>query len=162
MNNLEQRVKLLEERVEKLCAEQKTSQTKIDFSGDCKTDLFEFRGRYLSEDGMFGSKFGSNQVRISKLFEIEPSELSNILSAFSSNERILIINNLMKKRMTAKELMQVLNFKTTGKLYHHLSFLEKLGIIKKQDDGYYISPRHISCIVLIFAGVSTLIEKQGN
>ena len=41
-----------------------------------------------------------------------------------------------QKQTLARELMEELNFSTTGKLYHHLSFLEKIGVIRKDNEKY--------------------------
>ncbi len=117
-------------------------------------------GRYQSEDGSFGSTFSSNGYSIESIFSYNSVEMSKILSSLASEERINIIKELIKKRYSARELMEVLNFSTTGKLYHHLSFLEKIGIISKKNEKYYINTRYIGCLVLIFSGLAKILEKN--
>lgn len=117
-------------------------------------------GKYQSQDHSFGSTFGDDSVLISDLFSRNSFEIAKVIDAFSSEERIDIVKELMQTRLSARELMEKLKFATTGKLYHHLSFLEKVGVISKQEEKYFINPRYISCIVLIFAGVYKIIKNN--
>jgi len=82
--------------------------------------------------------------------------------AFSSEDRINIVKTLIQRSLTARQLMDELNFSTTGKLYHHLSFLEKIGVIRKDSEEYHVSARYISCVLLIFAGVQSIINKNNK
>lgn len=119
-----------------------------------------YTGKYESKDGKLGSTFGADCVETDKLLKVSSFEMAKVIDAFSSEERIDIIKELMKQNLRAKGLMERLGFATTGKLYHHLSFLEKLGIVRKDGEFYHVVARYISCILLIFAGVSKIIDKQ--
>ena len=121
--------------------------------------ILAYTGKYQSRDGKLGSCFGADRVEISSLLEGNSFEMAKVIDAFSSEERIDIIKELMRQNLRAKGLMDRLGFATTGKLYHHLSFLEKLGIVAKSGDQYHIVARYISCIVLIFAGVNNILKK---
>ena len=119
-------------------------------------------GKYKSKNGMIGSTFGDDYVQIDKLFQCNSFEMAKVIDAFSSEERIDIIKQLIEEDLSAKELMDRLEFKSTGKLYHHLSFLEKIGVLKKTTDRYQISGKYINCIILIFTGVSKIISKNNE
>ena len=119
-----------------------------------------FVGRFKSKDGSMGSTFGDDYVEIDKLFTCNSFEMAKVIDAFSSEDRLNIVKLLIQRSLTARELMEELKFATTGKLYHHLSFLEKIGVIRKDEDQYHVSARYISCVLLIFAGVQSIINKN--
>lgn len=124
--------------------------------------MFNYSGKYSSIDGGLGASFGGN-VKIRGYFEIDSFEIANVLNAFASEERIEIVKALMQKsKYTAKELMEKLKFQTTGKLYHHLSFLEKIGILKKEGEYFRIVPRYVSCIVMVFTAAGHVLERNNQ
>ena len=126
-----------------------------------KVGTMAYAGRYETEHT--GSTFGADCVNINSLLNTNSFEMAKVVDAFSSEERINIVKELMKNRLTAKQLMESLNFSTTGKLYHHLSYLEKIGVIRKYDsETFTISGRYISCVLLIFAGVEKIIRNNPN
>lgn len=156
MTNVKAELEELKKRVTALEAQGKKESGPHVNIGD---GLLAYEGKFTSNDRSIGSVFGNNHIKIASLFESEPEDVAKIMDAFSAPERIMIIQNLMNMHLTAKQLMQILKFKTTGKLYHHLSFLEKLGFIEKRSDKYGIKGYYISSIVLIFAGALE-IKKQ--
>ena len=129
---------------------------------DMEEGRMAFVGRYESPDRSMGATFGADNIKISKLFEINSFEMAKVIDAFSSEDRINIVKTLIQRSLTARELMEELKFSTTGKLYHHLSFLEKIGVIRKDAEQYHVSARYISCVLLIFAGVQSIINKNNN
>ena len=158
----------LEERLNKLEAkDEKPTREKFNGRVTVSPDAIElgrmaFVGRYESQDGTISSRFGDDYVNIHKLFNSNSFEMAQVIDAFSSEERINIVKQLIQRSLTARQLMEELNFSTTGKLYHHLSFLEKIGVIRKDQDQYHVSARYISCVVLIFAGVNRIIDKNNR
>lgn len=118
--------------------------------------LFAYVGRYNSKDETFGSTFGADSNTISSLFKINSFEMAKMIDAFASEERLDIIKNLMQERLTIKALMENLQYQTTGKLYHHLSYLDKIGVITKENDQYFVTPKYISAVVLILTGAEKL------
>lgn len=119
-----------------------------------------FVGRFTSLDGNVRSKFGHYRFEIKTLYDCNSFEMAQVIDAFANEDRVNIIKELMTRNMTAKELMDKLGFQTTGKLYHHLSFLEKIGVLKKDGEVYHINARYVSCIVLIAVGVAQIIRKN--
>lgn len=158
LESLEQRLSKLEKGDQKPNKESFKNRATIS-AQDIEIGRMAFVGRYESADGSMGSKFGDDAVKISRLFECNSFEMAQVIDAFSSEERINIIKQLIQKSLTARQLMEELNFSTTGKLYHHLSFLEKIGVIRKDGEVYHVSARYISCVLLIFVGVSKIIDK---
>lgn len=129
---------------------------------DMEVGKMAFVGKYESPDKTMGSTFGADNIKISKLFESNAFEMAQVIDAFSSEDRINIVKVLIQRSLTARQLMEELNFSTTGKLYHHLSFLEKIGVIRKDAEQYHVSARYISCVLLILAGVQSIINKNNN
>lgn len=160
LNEIDNRIKKIEELAQYQNCEKGRDVT-IN-SKEIEEGRMSYVGRYESPDGTMGSTFGSDNVKISKLFETNSFEMAQVIDAFSSEDRIDIVKNLIQRNLTAKQLMEELKFSTTGKLYHHLSFLEKIGIIRKDREEYHVSARYISCILLIFAGVQSIINKNNK
>lgn len=123
---------------------------------------FAYVGKYKSKDGTIGSTFGADNNNIFSVLECNSFEMAKVIDAFSSEDRINIVKELIQRRLTARQLMEKLQFPTTGKLYHHLSFLEKIGVIRKDADQYHVSARYISCVVLIFMGVEKIVRNSSN
>ena len=139
LNDLEKRLTLLESYLNKSETPEKGKiihRNTIDPS-EMQEGYVAYVGKYNFPDGSFGSNFGADKSSIRDSLSKDSVEIAKILDAFASPERLEIIKKLMKKHMTAKELMAELNFNTTGKLYHHLSFLDKIGMIKKENEIYF-------------------------
>jgi len=162
LDNLEKMEKRLN-RLEGNQVESKLENTKFYNTinpNDMEMGTMAFVGKYQSKDGKLSSKFGYDRFEISSLYNCNSFEMAKVIDAFSSEERINIIKELMTQNMTAKELMEKLKFQTTGKLYHHLSFLEKIGVLRKEGEFYHINARYVSCIILIAVGVAQIIKKN--
>ena len=153
LEEMESRLNLIEGRT--------NNQISTDLN-EIKSGEMMFAGKYESPDGKMKAEFSANNFAISKLLETNSFEMARVIDAFSSEERINIVKMLIQKCSTAKQIMNELNFSTTGKLYHHLSFLEKIGVVRKDGDDYHVSARYINCILLIFAGVESIIYKNNN
>lgn len=171
MSNLEQnlieRLDKMEDRLDKLEGKNKQSVKKLIKHNTIPAEEMEvghmaYVGRYVSEDGSMSSIFGDEDVELDKLLECNSFEMAKVIDAFSSEDRINIVKELIKRCMTARELMERVKFQTTGKLYHHLSFLEKIGVIRKDSEFYHVSARYINCVMLIFAGVEKIIHKNNT
>lgn len=126
---------------------------------DLNVGMMSYCGKYESPDGEIGSTF-EGDVSITKILKINSKDLAQVIDALSSEERLDIIKLLLKKPLTAKEIMEILNFSTTGKVYHHLSFLEKLGIIRKKNEKFSISGKSVSCVLFVMLGVSQILEGR--
>lgn len=127
---------------------------------DLGENILTFAGKYVSKNGSVNSRFGACISSINyTLFEYHSSELSKIIDAYGNEERLNIIKQLLQNSMTAKELMQQLSFKTTGKLYHHLSILENLGIIYKKNEVYHIQGYAIGVSIMILDSAARLIRR---
>ena len=167
---LQEQLKRIEARLTEL--ENKSSMNKalkeldkIQFQNTVKpTEIEEgyiaYVGNYKSEDGTMGSLFGNDKCSAKELLSYNSFEMAQVVDAFSNEDRINIVKELIQNRQTAKQLIDTLHFQTTGKLYHHLSFLEKIGVVKKENEQYFISSKFIGCILLIFGGVAKIIRNN--
>lgn len=71
------------------------------------------------------------------LYEEESDEdIATLCSALSSKQRIVILKNLWKNKLSSGELAALTGM-TGGHLHHHLKDLLTLGLIIKEDSGKY-------------------------
>lgn len=156
-NELIERISKLESRLDKL---EGTSESKnLAEAKQMKVGILTYRGKYESADREISSTFAGD-VTIGNILTMNSNDVAQVIDAFSSEDRIDIVKLLLKKPLSAKDIMDVLNFPTTGKVYHHLSFLEKLGIIRKNNEKYSISGKSVACVLLIMLGVSQILEGR--
>ena len=160
-NALIERISKLEERLDKLESGKSQEQKGLAEASEMKVGTLTYRGKYESPDGQIEATFAGD-VSIGNILKINSKDLAQVIDAFSSEERIDIVKLLLKKALTAKEIMEILNFPTTGKVYHHLSFLEKLGIIKKHNEKFLISAKYVQCVVFMMLGVSQILKDRGE
>lgn len=125
-----------------------------------EVDEIGYAGRYESESGRVGATFGVGSTSIKKVLKRDSFELAKTINAFASEERVEIVKALLNKSQTANELMERLGFSSTGKLYHHLSFLEKIGVINKKDDKYGVVGRFIGSILVMFTAADKIIKNN--
>ncbi len=157
-NELAERISRLEDRLEALEKGKSQKEKSLAEANEMKVGMLSYRGKYSSPDGQIKSTFAGD-VSIQKIFRTNSKDLAQVIDAFSSEDRIDIVKLLVKKPLTAKEIMEILNFPTTGKVYHHLSFLEKLGIIKKFNDKFLISARYVECVLFVMLGVAQILKE---
>lgn len=155
-----ERLAMLEERLDKLEKAGVGNVRKKSDPADMNVGTLSYCGKYKSPDGEIGASFGGD-VSIENVLKINSKDLAQVVDALSSEERLDIIKLLLKKSLSAKEIMEILNFPTTGKVYHHLSFLEKLGIIRKNNEKYSICGKSVSCVLFVMLGVSQILERRG-
>ena len=162
LNNLETRINTLEGKGENNSEIRKDIKHYIISPDKVEEGHLALVGKYKSEDSSMQASFSDDYIEISSLFKSDSSEMAKVIDAFSSEERINIVKELIQNTLSAKELMDRLKFPSTGKLYHHLSFLEKIGVIRKDGESFHVSAKYISCIVLIFTGVTKIIRKNNE
>ena len=147
LENMEKRIELIEgakqsdNQVKKMVRHYTISPEEVEFGH------MAYVGRYKSKDNTMSSTFGDDYVEIEKLFESNSFEMAKVIDAFSSEERVNIVKELIQESLTTRELMDRLKFQSTGKLYHHLSFLEKIGVIRKDCEQFHVSAKYINCIM---------------
>lgn len=159
-NELIERIRKMEARLDKL-EEGSLVENSIQEAEIMNVGSLSYRGKYKSPDGKIKSTFASN-VMVSGILKINSKSLAMIIDAFSSEERVDIVKLLLKKALTAKEIMEILNFPTTGKVYHHLSFLEKLGIIEKNNEKFLVKEKCVEHIILMMLGASQILKNKGE
>lgn len=95
---------------------------------------------------------------------VDSGNATRVLSCIGSSERMKIIMALLKKPMTAAELVEALNFGSTGQVYHHLKPLTAADIVaedKEEGKGKYtIVPHRVQGIVMLLAGIADLSDTQ--
>lgn len=162
LNNMENRIAELEGKTKIKLSKNKDVNHYIVSPDKVEFGHLALVGRFKSEDSSMEASFSDDYIEINDLFKSNSAEMAKVIDAFSSEERINIVKELIQHTLSAKELMDKLKFPSTGKLYHHLSFLEKIGVIRKDGESYHVSAKYISCIVLIFTGVTKIISKNNE
>ncbi len=98
---------------------------------------------------------------VDDLLDLDTNEVTDLLTAFGNKERFKILTLLMKKSQTANEIVKKLNFKTTGKAYHHLNALiESKLIYKDEKDKYKFRAVHMGAFLALLSGCYMYISKQ--
>jgi len=93
---------------------------------------------------------------------IDSGNAMRVLSCIGSPERMKILMTLLKKPMTAAELVETLNFGSTGQVYHHLKPLFVNNLVREDDRRkgcYEIVPHNVQGIIMILAGISDIISN---
>lgn len=124
---------------------------------EVKENEFIFAGKF--NNGETSATFKSS-TNIKALTDLNLEEVTKVLSAFGNYERFKIISLLLEKGYTAGEIMQKLNFKTTGKVYHHLNSLQGAGIIFKDKDHYRLVAKRIQGILAMLMACHSYISKS--
>ena len=163
INNLEERLKTLENKQSTETALKQLDSITLQNTvkpTEIEEGYLAYVGNYQSADGTMGSRFGNDKCSAKELLNYNSFEMAQVIDAFSNEDRINIVKELIQNRQTAKQLIETLKFQTTGKLYHHLSFLEKIGVVKKENEQYFVSSKFIGCVLLIFSGVAKIIRNN--
>ena len=168
--DLQQQINKLEERLNALENKQSSEKALKQLDSTTLQNIIKpteieegylaYVGNYQSADGTMGSRFGNDKCSAKELLNYNSFEMAQVIDAFSNEDRINIVKELIQNRQTAKQLIETLKFQTTGKLYHHLSFLEKIGVVKKENEQYFVSSKFIGCVLLIFSGVAKIIRNN--
>ncbi len=129
---------------------------------DTPVGTITYYGKYQSVNGDISSQFGADTMLISNYLKVNSKDVANIMGAFANEDRIDILKLLIKQVLTAKEIMEILDFPTTGKVYHHLQFMEKLGVIVKKNEKFVVKANFVACFVLMFASIYDIIKRRGD
>ena len=96
---------------------------------------------------------------IPSLINIDSVQAERWFNAFAGSGRIEILKALLNKNCTANELMEICNFSTSGKLYHHLNFFINTGIVYNKNGVYNLNPSLIGSILLMMQSANNFIRK---
>lgn len=152
MKSIEERIEELEKRLNAIEGSKKEEIKDVDKS----KNYISVRGNFSTPHT--GASFGED-MSIGRLAMVSDEFYAKLFAAFSSPERIKVIRALFEGPVTAKGLMEKLNFNTTGQVYHHLNFLEKATIITKTGNEYRLQSSRISSILMMLCGGASLERK---
>lgn len=180
--NLEKRLSMVEQKLEKLLdnkkPEPKENKILAGRSGGYAwqtTNMEQVKTRVLKELGNeCGIRFFSfyknknNDLESTCWYDLDEQLLLSVdsfdaarfLGAFASAERINIIKLLLNNNYSANEIINKLNFATTGKLYHHLNFLINIGVVKNESGIYKIPQNLVGSIQLVLTTVCMLSKRN--
>ena len=130
-----------------------------ELSDDVKTNELVLYGNFKNNDNT-ESNFKTTTT-VDALLSLDSKEVADLLKAFGNFDRYKIIRLLLDGGKTANEIVKELDFKTTGKAYHHLNALVSLGLVFKYDDGrYHFHAKHIMGIMALLIGCNSYINKN--
>ncbi len=103
----------------------------------------------------------STVVQTDYLLRLNDNQMvEKVLSSVGNRQRLEILLALLKKPMTANQLMDVLGSNTTGQVYHHLKPLVAADIVKEDKGVYAIKPHRVQGIIMLLAGVWDLTDTR--
>ncbi len=92
---------------------------------------------------------------------IDSGNAMRVLSCIGSPERMRMILALLKKPLSVAELVTVLEFGSTGQVYHHLKPLVAADIVTEEEKGRYtIVPHRVQGIIMLLAGIADLSDTK--
>jgi DNA-binding transcriptional ArsR family regulator len=156
---LEEQIALISKELQNLRAQENTLNESNDFEqndefkslkpqfDEAQTALMDIMKKMINANRMFiatclsatsykGQGHGIGTSFFNSLDNISEDGLSAALEPFSNPRRITILKALIEKPLTANELAKKTGL-IGGQLYHHLSNLEKAGMINKEADKYH-------------------------
>ena len=86
--------------------------------------------------------------------------VEKVLASIGNNQRLSILLALLKKPMTANQLIEALGFNSTGQVYHHLKSLISADIVKEEKGVYIVIPYRVQGLVMILAGVCDIVDAR--
>ena len=130
-------------------------------TGEIEDNTVTFYGKFVNNDNT-NAKFRTDS-NVKNLINQDLEKVAKILSAFGNVERFKIIELLFERSRTANEIMEALNFKTTGKVYHHLNILIASGLVSKfGDDTYRVKAKFLQGILAMLVGCSCFIRHENE
>lgn len=121
-----------------------------------------YAGTYSIGQGEFAMQsIWSTVVQTDYLLRLNDNQMvEKVLSSVGNRQRLEILLALLKKPMTANQLMDVLGSNTTGQVYHHLKPLVAADIVKEDKGVYAIKPHRVQGIIMLLAGVWDLTDTR--
>jgi DNA-binding transcriptional ArsR family regulator len=121
-----------------------------------------YTGTFYSGDGeSTRQSLWTSVLSADDLLKLNDNRLvEKVLSSVGSSQKLAILLALLKKPMTAAQLVEVLGANTTGQVYHHLKPLAAANIIHEEKGVYAVIPYRVQGIVMLLAGVWDLIDTR--
>jgi len=99
---------------------------------------------------------------VKDLLDMPQDKLSVVLTSLGNLQRWEILCALLKKPMTAAQLVEEFDMKTSGKAYHHLKSLIAADLLEEVKDAekgtYAVKGHRVAGVILIMTGVYQLID----
>ena len=92
---------------------------------------------------------------IEDLFAIPDYKVAQILSVLGSEVRLAILRELIRKPLTAAELVDILKMKTTGQAYHHLKDLQSAGYVEQRSGGRFHINMRVARVYVAALGLAS-------
>ena len=94
----------------------------------------------------------------------DDKKAETVLTSIGNGQRLAILLALLKKPMTVVQLVESLQFNTTGQVYHHLKSLILADLIVEDERSergtYFVKPHRVQGIIMLLAGVNDLIDTK--
>jgi hypothetical protein len=109
LNNLDTRLKALEgkqsmdttlKQLDSITLHNTVKPTEIE------EGYIAYVGNYKSADGSMGSLFGNDKCSAKELLNYNSFEMAQVIDAFSNEDRINIVKELIQQRQSAKQLIE--------------------------------------------------------
>ena len=117
-----------------------------------------FFGGIQKRGGKISSSYFSGHD-IESILKCSPKRIANLLSPFSSEQRILILKTLIEGDKSSSELSQATELEG-GQLYHHLKELALAEYIEQKERGIYALTEKGQMALLTVLAMACTLEKR--
>jgi len=120
--------------------------------------VMAFFGGIQRKGGKIVSSYFSGHD-IESILKCSPKRIANLLSPFSSEQRILILKTLIEGDRSSSELSHVTGLEG-GQLYHHLKELALAEYIEQKERGVYTLTEKGKMALLTVLAMAMTLEKR--
>ncbi len=90
---------------------------------------------------------------------IENRTAEKVLACIGSNDKLGILQAILRQPRTVAELVSGCGFSSTGQVYHHLKSLLAADLVTQDKRGsYIIQPHRVQGLIMLLAGISDLVD----
>ena len=86
--------------------------------------------------------------------------VEKVLASIGNSQRLAILLALLKQPMTVTQLVEALEAKSTGLVYHHLKPLVMADIVYEEKGLYAVKPYRVQGIIMLLAAVRDLTDAS--
>jgi DNA-binding PadR family transcriptional regulator len=111
-----------------------------------------------NEKGATGS---DESTDIGDILDVETEALAAGLTGLAHPVRIAIFRSLLDGPKESHDLLEITNLNTTGQLYHHLSVMEKAGLVDRRTRNLWSATNQVAGM-LFLSGAHLLAKWRGE
>jgi DNA gyrase subunit B len=104
-------------------------------------------------------------ISADRLLSLNENKIAEkVLNSIGNGQRLSILLALLKNPMSVTQLVDKLEFNTTGQAYHHLKSLMAADLVSEDEHGekgtYIVRPHRVQGIIMMLAGIWDMIDSK--